>query len=111
MVRVNQYDVAELECSAVGIPRPVISWLVSRDNQNVSLTTGDPVTIDGSVTIDDPVPSDNFPLSSGRGLVFAVNSTLVINKTVDGNSGIYYCVANSLPHSDSQGIDLEIQGK
>ena len=97
MVRVNQYDVAELECSALGIPRPVISWFVSHDNQNVSLTTG------GSVTIDDPVPSDNFPL--------AVNSTLVINKTLDGDSGIYYCVANSLPGSDSQGIDLEIQGK
>ena len=101
----NQYDVAELECSAVGIPRPVISWFVSRDNQNVSLTTG------GSVTIDDPVPSDNFPLISGRGLVFAVNSTLVINETVDGDSGRYYCVANSMPGSESQGIDLEIQGK
>ena len=105
VVKVNQYDIAELECSAVGIPRPQISWLVLRDNQNITLTTG------GSITINDPVLSDNYPLSSGRGLVLAVNSTLVINETVDEDSGVYFCVADSMPWNDSQEVELEIEGK
>ena len=104
VVRVNQYDSAVLQCLAVGIPRPTISWFVLRDNQNVSLSTQD------TVIIADPVLMDNYPLSSGRGLVLAVNSTLVVNETVDQDSGMYYCVASSLPGNDSQGIELEIQG-
>ncbi len=105
VIRVSQYDAAILECSAVGIPRPTIRWLVSRKGQNSTLSTN------GSVTILEPVLFDNYPLSSGRGLVLAVNSTLVINETLDADSGNYYCEAMNDPGRDSQGIELEIQGE
>lgn len=105
LMKVNQYAEAVLQCSAVGIPRPSISWFVLRDGQNVSLDTG------STVTIREPLESDDYPLDNGRGLVLAVNSTLVINETLDQDSGTYYCVANSSPGTDSQDIELEIQGK
>ncbi len=105
VIRVSQYNAAVLECSAVGIPRPTIRWLVSRNGQNSTLSTN------GSVTILEPVQFDNYPLSSGRGLVLAVNSTLVINETLDADSGTYYCEAMNDPGRDRQGIELEIQGE
>ena len=104
MIKVNQYDVAELVCSAIGIPQPLIDWLMFNDNKNITLITNDSVTISEHVQL-------NYSLSNGRGLVLAVSSTLIISETLDGDSGRYYCFANSTQGSDSQEIDLEIQGK
>ena len=105
VVSVNQFKPAVIQCSAVGIPTPQFMWMRDRGNQNESLTSS------STITITDLVQEDNYQLSDNRGSVSIVNSTLTINKVLDGDSGRYFCVASSVPGSDSQEIILVVQGK
>ena len=104
VVTVNQFQPAVFQCSAVGIPPPQFMWMRDRGNQNETLTSS------ATITITDPVQED-YQLSDNRGPVFIVNSTLTINEALDGDSGRYFCVASSVPGSDSQEIELVVQGE
>ena len=104
VVTVNQFQSAVFQCSAVGIPPPQFMWVRDRGNQNETLTSS------ATITITDPVQED-YQLSDNRGSVFIVNSTLTINEALDGDSGRYFCVASSVPGSDSQEIELVVQGE
>ena len=104
VVIVNQFQPAVFQCSVVGIPPPQFMWMRTRGNQNETLTSSAIITIIDSVQV-------NFQLSDNRGSVFIVNSTLTINETQDGDSGRYFCVASSVPGSDSQEIELVVQGE
>ena len=105
VVIVNEFQPAVLQCSAVGIPPPQFMWMRDRGNQNESLTSL------ATITIIDLVQEDNYQLSDNRGSVFIVNSTLTINKALDEDSGRYFCVASSVPGSDSQEIELVVPGE
>ena len=105
VVTVNQFQPAVFQCSAVGIPPPQFMWMRDRGSQNETLTSSE------TITITDPVQEDFYQLSDNRGSVFIVNSTLTINEALDGDSGRYFCVASSVPSSDSQEIILIVQGK
>ena len=104
VVIVNQFQPAVLQCSAVGIPPPQFMWMRDRGNQNESLTSSAIITIIDSVQV-------NYQLSDNRGLGFRVNSTLMINEVLDGDGGRYFCVASSVPGSDSQEIELVVLGE
>ena len=105
IVTVNQFQPAVFQCSAVGIPPPQFKWMRDRGSQNETLTSS------ATITITDPVQEDNYQLSDNRGSVFIVNSTLTINEALDGDSGRYFCLASSVPGSDSQEVILVVQGK
>ena len=105
VVIVNEFQPVVLQCSAVGIPFPQFMWMRDRGNQKESLTSS------ATITITDSVQEDYYQLSDNRGSVFIVNSSLMINEVLDGDSGRYFCVASSVPGSDSQEIILVVQGK
>ena len=105
VVTVNQFQSAVFQCSVVGVPPPQFMWMRTRGNQNETLTNS------AIITIIDSVQEDDYQLSSIRGSVFRVNSTLTINESQDGDSGRYFCVASSVPGSDSQEIELVVQGE
>ena len=102
VVVINQFQPVMFVCSAVGIPAPKFVWMRTRGNQNETLSD----TLSLTISISE---SDNYQLENNRGLVFRVNSTLVINEAVDYDSGSYFCVANSTP-GDSQEFQLLVQG-
>ena len=93
-----------LECAAVGIPPPQFTWLRSRGNQNETLLNSTSFTITNTTQL------DFFQLENSRGAVYLVNSTLTINPAVDNDTGSYFCIASSIPGSDSQEIQLVVQG-
>ena len=105
VVTVNQFQPAVLECSATGIPPTQFVWMRTREDRNETLLNFT------SITIRAPLSENNYLLPSDRGVTFRVNSTLVINEALDGDSGVYFCTANNIPGSAVQNIELVVQGE
>ena len=96
MVIINQFQPVVLECSAVGIPPPQFVWMRTRGDQNETFTESLLLAIASSSG------TEIYQLENGRGYVFRVNSTFMINAALDDGCGSYFCVANSTPGKDSQ---------
>ena len=100
---VNEADTVTFECLATGIPPPTITWLRNgmelNDTTNSRVTLGDPVEMD--------LPRDN----DGE-TVSVVTRTLNLINTIDGDSGMYTCMANNDadPGSDTETFELIVQG-
>jgi len=105
VVTVNQFQSVVLQCSAIGIPPPELAWMRTRENLNQTITNSTSFAI--STTNQQAL----YQLENGRGEVFRVDGSLTINSAVDYDTGSYFCVANSTPGSDSQEIQLVVQGK
>ena len=102
---VDQFQMAAFECSATGIPAPAIRWFRYLNGETFELLQTDP-----NINIGDPVQIDNYVLSNGRGLAFAVNSSLTLLEASDSNNGLYVCVAINVAGNDTGVFQLTVQG-
>ena len=101
---VNETDTVTFECSATGIPPPIITWL--RNGMELNSTT------DSRVTIGDPMDID-LPRDNDGETVSMVTRTLNLINTTDGDSGMYSCMAtnDADPGSDMMDFELIVQSK
>ena len=104
VITVDQFEAAMFRCAAAGIPPPNISWLRQQDGQNTTLQAG------SSITIEVPVQTENYMLQDVMGVVSGVNRSLTLNEALDGDSGTYFCIANSPSGDDSREFQLVVQG-
>ena len=99
---VNETDTVTFECSATGIPPPTITWL--RNGMELNNMTG------SRVTVGDPMETDS---ERGDGeTVSMVNRTLNLINTINGDSGIYTCMAtnDADPNNDTETFEFIVQG-
>ena len=61
------------------------------------------------VMLSDPEQDNGYDLED-RGIVTQVNRSLTLMSTVDGDSGMYHCVAGNEAGSDMQDFHLVVQG-
>ena len=101
---VDQFEAAIFTCAAAGIPLPDISWTRQQNGQNTTLQTS------SSITIGDPVTIDDYVLPSVMGVVTGINRSLTLSEARDGDSGTYFCLANSISGNDNIGFQLAVQG-
>ena len=80
---VNETESITFDCSATGVPEPVISWF--RDGEELS---GDRVMINNAT-------SEDYMRTSDRETVRRVNRTLVLANAIDADSGMYTCNATN----------------
>ena len=100
---VNEADRVTFECSATGIPPPTITWL--RNGMELNNMT------DSRVTVGDPMET-NFTRANVGETVSIVNRTLNLINTIDGDSGIYTCMAtnDADPNNDTETFEFIVQG-
>ena len=103
---VNQFQEITFNCGAAGIPAPVISW--SREQQGGGTV---PLLASDSISLQDPVQDEAYVLSGVMGVVFGANRSLVLNEVSDGDSGVYFCVANSTTGEVRRRFWLLVQGQ
>ena len=96
---------ATFECSATGVPAPAIRWFRSQNGTPIELLQTNP-----NINISDPVQIDNYVLSNGRGLAFAVNSSLILLEASDSNSGLYVCIAINVAGNNTRVFQLTVHG-
>ena len=82
---VNASDPVTLQCTASGIPPPLITFY---NNSGLLLTS----TVDPRVTISDPITGY---IMIGDQTVSTASTSLTINGTRDEDSGYYICVASN----------------
>ena len=93
------------ECSASGIPVPIISWF--RINQTMST-----MLVNSTQSLIALLPvNDTYELPNGRGTAFLVTSTLTIPATQDEDSGQYACQAVNDFGNETRQFELIVQGK
>ena len=99
---VNETGTVTFECSATGIPPPIITWL--RNGMELNNMT------DSRVTVGDPMEMD-FTRDIDGETVSMVIRTLNLVNTTDGDSGIYTCMAtnDADPDNDTEVFEL-VQG-
>ena len=102
---VHQFQEATFSCGVAGIPAPVISW--SRELEGGGTM---PLLASTSISLQDPVQNEDYVLPGVMGVVFGVNRSLVLNEVRDGDSGFYFCVANSSTGEVSTRFQLLVQG-
>ena len=102
---VNQTNTIVFECSASGIPAPIISWF--RVVQNVS----SPLNNGTQSLISPPQVNNTYELPGGRSTAFLVTSTLTIPATQDEDSGQYACQAVNDFGNETRKWELFIQGE
>ena len=105
-ITVDQFSAATFDCSAAGIPAPVITWLRVYEN---GTTEGLILDIDPRVNLSVPEEDRQYNLE-GRGVVTQVNRTLTLARTLDGDSGTYRCMASNAAGSEMQDLQLVVQG-
>ena len=105
VITVDQFQPAIFVCVAAGIPAPVISWTREQDGQNTTLEASN-----NTISIQTPVQTENFVLKDVMGGVLGVNRSLTLNKAFDGDSGRYFCVANTSAGIVSREFQLVVQG-
>ncbi len=76
-------------CSAVGLPRPVLDWLINDE----------PVLFDDTVTVEDLTP---------LGSMKSTFSSMTINKAV--KSGSIMCIASNNVGEDEEEVQLKVLG-
>ncbi len=93
---VNETDSIIIECTATGIPAPEIDFDF------------------GNITARVDVRESSSPVEVIRSqdgeTVYRVTRTAMIIRTVDSDSGVYTCVANSEYGMDQESFDLIIKG-
>ena len=104
-ITVDQFSAAMFDCSAVGIPVPVITWLRVYENG-----TTKELTVDMNSHVNLSVPEESQYDLQGHGFVTQVNRTLTLARSLDGDSGTYRCVASNAAGSDMQDFQLVVQG-
>jgi hypothetical protein len=102
VITVDQFTSAIFDCSAAGIPPPMISWVRVYDNGTTA----------GLTTAMDPRVMLGLEEDSGYDLdtVTRVNRTLNLSSTLDSDSGTYRCIASNVAGSDTQDFELVVQG-
>ena len=100
---VNERGTVTFECSATGIPPPTITWL--RDGMELNNMT------DSRVTVGDPLEMD-FSRDNDGETVSMVTRTLNLINTIDGDSGMYICMAtnDADPNNDTETFEFIVQG-
>ena len=100
---VNETDTVTFECSATGIPPPTITWL--RNGMELNNMT------DSRVTVGDPMETNITRDNVGK-TVSIVTRTLNLMNTIDGDSGMYTCMASNdaNPNNDTEVFELVVQG-
>ena len=100
---VNEADRVTFECSATGIPPPTITWL--RNGMELNNMT------DSRVTVGDPMET-NFTRANVGETVSLVTRSLNLINTIDGDSGMYTCMAtnDADPRSNTTAFELIVQG-
>ncbi len=105
VITVDQFQEAIFSCAAAGIPPPDISWVRQQGAANTTLQPG------ASTSIGSPVQLEDYVLMSVMGVVVGVNRSLTLIETMDGDSGDYFCVANTSAGEDSRRFQVVVQGK
>ena len=104
ILTVNETEVALFECTATGIPPPIISWY-----RGVLELSGESRFTLSNHTAPTLVQGDG-------GMVYNVSRTLMLTDTEDDDSDNYTCRATNMVGSDSmvrmdeQDFELVIQG-
>jgi len=98
---VNETDSVTFVCVVVGIPAPRISFY--RSGEIVDEST------DMRITLTDNSEPQDF-LTSG-GTVFLVSRNLVLDNTVDTDSGTYTCAASNVVANTTRDFELVVQGE
>ena len=96
MYTTNESTLVTFQCSVTGIPSPVITWY----RNGALLPGGDPRISVGVAT--------EGQLSSG---VYEVMQNLVIESTVDSDSGTYSCSGSNAAGNDTDSFQLAVQCK
>ena len=94
---VNEGNSVIFECSATGIPAPVITWL--RNGRELNSATDSRVTIRNA----------SAPISFIRGdseTVLEVSRTLTLDNTVDSDSGLYECRATNVAGTNADSFEV-----
>ena len=95
---VNETEIVTFECTATGIPAPIIIW-----NRNGVELSSD------RVTVSNPTPA-SYNRSDGE-VVQIVTRTLSLPNTVDGDSGTYTCNTINNAGMDSETFELVVQSE
>ena len=106
VVTVDQFSLANFDCSAAGIPPPDISWVRVYDNGTIMQLT---MASDPRVTLLDAEEDSEYDLEN-IGIVSLVNRTLNLSSALDGDSGTYRCIASNEAGNDAQDFELVVQG-
>ena len=105
-ITVDQFSAAIFDCSAAGIPAPVITWLRVYENG-----TTEGLTLDRNPRVNLSVPEEDRQCDlEGHRFVTQVNRTLTLLRTLDGDSETYRCVASNAAGDDTQDFQLVVQG-
>ena len=99
VITVNEGMAATFECSATGIPAPIITWRRERDSSEFNDTLDSRVTLGNQIVI--PVPTL-------IGTIFSVSRQLTLSNTTDSDSGIYFCQASNGVEDDLEDIPFEL---
>ena len=102
-ITVDQFTPALFDCSAAGIPPPIISWLRVYSNGTTEELSG------GRYILLDPAQDDAYILED-TGTVSQVNRILNLSTTFDSDSGTYRCVASNAAGNDTRDFELVVQG-
>ena len=100
----NKTDSIIFECSASGIPVPIISWFWVDQAMSIMLLNGT------RSLIAPPQVNSTYELPGGRGTAFLVTSTLTIPATQDEDSGQYACQAVNDFGNETREFELIVQG-
>ena len=99
MFTVNQGNPITINCSASGIPAPVISWFrVGQNESTVINETSSQVNTD-------------YQLPGERGTASLVTSLLTFSSAQDMDSGQYQCLANNSAGNATRGFELIVQSE
>ena len=79
---VNEENPISFECSATGIPSPMITWY--RNGTLISEDTDSRISINESI-----------PVQLDSSLLYLLNETLTINSTTDTDTDLYSCTADT----------------
>ena len=86
-----------LTCQASGLPQPTFIW-ITPDGHTVNLTAPvyeSEILVDGS--------------ENGRGKILQEDGSLLIFNTVEGDQGIYNCVAINVVGQDKTSVNLTVK--
>ena len=106
VVTVDQFTLANFDCSAAGIPPPDISWVRVYNNGTIVQLT---MASDPRVTLLDAEEDSEYDLEN-VGIVSLVNRTLNLSSALDDDSGTYRCIARNEAGNDTQDFELVVQG-